>query len=219
VEPSPIRALSLWLVRASPTNYLIIFVKAPRIGTVKTRLAASVGEAEACAAYKKLTETLLNRLKELPDVELRFSPDDAALEVHPWLRKNWTSRPQGTGDLGERLHSAFLEAFESGAQRVVIIGSDCPEITIQDVAGAWRALETFHVVLGPATDGGYWLIGLNSPQLALFNQMSWSTSSVLPETLARAQHAHLRVRLLRELSDVDTAKDWLKFLAQRSEEK
>ncbi|MBI2925144.1 MAG: TIGR04282 family arsenosugar biosynthesis glycosyltransferase [Verrucomicrobia bacterium] len=195
---------------------LIIFVKAPRPGAVKTRLAETLGAVAACEAYCRLVESLLSRLASLREVELRFTPDDAGAEIKRWLGPGWTARPQGTGDLGTRLEAAFVEAFARGAERVVIIGSDCPRVTVEDVQAAWRALEEHDVVLGPATDGGYWLIGLRSRQRELFDGIAWSTSRVLAQTLARAQAAGLRVQRLRELSDVDTAEDWRGFLASSS---
>ena len=145
---------------------LIVFVKAPRPGTVKTRLAKSIGTNAACGAYCLLVETLLRRIERLENVELRFTPDDAADEIRSWLRKTWQTSPQGAGHLGERLQRAFQTAFQNGANRVVVIGSDCPEITADDIDMAWSALKMNDSVLGPARDGGYWLIGLRQPQPA-----------------------------------------------------
>ena len=197
-----------------PDESLIIFLKAPRPGFVKTRLARTSGVEPACAAYRRLVETLLANLTALTGVELRYSPDEAAGEIQPWLRPHWHSRAQGEGDLGARLHRAFAESFLQDAQRVVIIGSDCPEVTPRDIAEAWRALQSHDLVLGPATDGGYWLIGLNHVQPSLFTEMVWSTETVLQETLQRARSAALRVSLLRELVDVDTEVEWKDFLAR-----
>jgi rSAM/selenodomain-associated transferase 1 len=106
------------------------------------------------------------------------------------------------------MSSAFGSALSEGAQRAVMIGADCPEVTIEDVQAAWAALETHDLVLGPANDGGYWLIGLKQVYPELFSSISWSTSAVLAETLARAKQLALRVHLLRTLSDVDTLEDW-----------
>lgn len=194
---------------------LIVFVKAPRPGTVKTRLAKSIGTNAACGAYCLLVETLLRRIERLENVELRFTPDDAADEIRSWLRKTWQTSPQGAGHLGERLQRAFQTAFQNGANRVVVIGSDCPEITADDVDRAWSALKTNDSVLGPARDGGYWLIGLRQPQPALFQNISWSTATVFEETLARAKAARLNVKLLRQLTDVDTEHQWREFVAHR----
>ena len=191
---------------------LIVFVKAPRPGAVKTRLAKTIGAAAAEAAYRRLVETLLNHLAGLGGVELCFSPDDAAGEVQHWLKEGWLSSPQGEGDLGRRLESAFQRALHSGAKRVAIIGSDCPAVTIEDIRNAWAGLRTHDVVLGPATDGGYWLIGLRQLQPNLFRGITWSTQHVCAETIRRVEHAGLSVQMLRELVDVDTDLDWRVFL-------
>jgi hypothetical protein len=191
-------------------------VKAPRVGRVKTRLAAAIGARQACAAYRLLTRTLLGHLSELAEVELRYTPDEAAPEIEPWRRAGWQSQPQGCGDLGTRLQRAFADAFQNSAERVAIIGSDCPEVTAQDIDAAWSALKTFDVALGPARDGGYWLIGLRQPQPELFDGLAWSTSAVLPQTLQRAHAAGLSVHLLRKLADVDCESDWREFRARSS---
>jgi hypothetical protein len=180
---------------------------------VKTRLARALGATKAAAAYRWLATSLLDRLAGLPNVQLRFAPADAAREVRPWLRPGWRADPQGSGDLGRRLARAFAENFATGDRRVVIIGSDCPAVDRADIRQAWRALETHDLVLGPAHDGGYWLIGLRAPQPGLFRQMPWSTEQVLAETLARARAAKLRACLLRQLADVDTEADWNWLLA------
>ena len=194
------------------TEQLIIFIKAPRPGFVKTRLAEAIGSAEAAAAYRTLVETLLRRFTGFAGLELHYTPDDALAEVQPWLKTDWIARPQSGGDLGRRLHSAFHVAFTSGARKVVIIGSDCPIVKPDDIRTAWAALETHDVVLGPAKDGGYWLIGLRQPYASLFENMPWSTDTVLQETLNRCRASGLKVFLMRVLSDVDTKEDWQAFL-------
>jgi rSAM/selenodomain-associated transferase 1 len=206
------------LARASDARSLeklIIFLKAPRPGLVKTRLAAVIGPQAACVAYRKLVELLLDQLRELPFVELKHSPDDATSEIAPWLAADWNCRPQGSGDLGERLRAAFDDAFAQGAERVAVIGSDCPYVTPEDIRAAWSALSRCDVVLGPAGDGGYWLIGLRRVQPELFHDIPWSTDQVLHATMTRIQSAGLSVHLLRTLEDVDTEADWRRFLARR----
>ena len=195
---------------------LVVFLKAPRAGAVKTRLAEALGADAACAAYRRLVQTLLEKLVPLPRVELCFTPVAASAEIRPWLRPGWSAVPQSAGDLGERLHAAFAEHFISDAQHVVIIGSDCPDVTATDIEDAWLALEGHDVVLGPALDGGYWLIGLRAPQPALFTTMPWSTDRVFGETMRRARESNLRVATLRELSDVDTAADWERWKKRSS---
>ena len=187
-----------------PEPRIIIFVKAPRPGFVKTRLAAAIGNEAACGAYRQLAETVVANLAPLPHTELRFTPDDAENEIAHWLSDDWTAHPQGEGDLGERMHRAFTEAKGPA----IIIGSDCPQVELSDLRTAAKTLQARDAVIGPATDGGYWLIGLNAPCPALFENIKWSTSDVLPKTLEKANEAGLSVQLLRELTDVDTGEDW-----------
>jgi uncharacterized protein len=196
------------------SKHLTVFVKAPSQGTVKTRLARTIGKEAACGAYQKIVGELVDRLAPLPFIELRFTPDDAAVEIKPWRRRQWQLRPQGEGDLGQRLERAFGDAFAGGAHYVAVIGSDCPTITPDDIQTAWAALQANDVVIGPARDGGYWLIGLREPRPTLFQSIDWSTDKVLKQTLRRARARNLKVELLRELSDVDTESDWLEFLEQ-----
>src|SRR5262249_3693178 len=133
IAPSP-------LGRGMDASKLIVFLKAPRPGAVKTRLALSVGDAAACSAYVRLVETLLEHLTPLREVELRFSPDDAAREIRRWLRSSWSLAAQGEGELGDRLERAFRNSFDQGWSRVIVIGSDCPAVTRQDIADGWSAL-------------------------------------------------------------------------------
>ena len=190
-----------------------MFVKAPRPGLVKTRLGQAIGATAACAAYRSLVERVVAQMECLREVELRFSPDDAVEEIRPWLREDWRAAPQGNGALGERLARGFSEAFAEGCTRVVAIGSDCPDASADDVREAWQILESSEVVLGPASDGGYWLIGLRQPQPGLLGGISWGSESVLAETLHRAKAMRLQVQLLRILADIDTEQDWERYRA------
>ena len=194
---------------------LIVFVKAPREGEVKTRLAATVGTRKACAVYRELVGTVLRRIGALKAVELRFTPDDAGAEIQPWLQAGWTARPQGEGDLGVRMNLAFEDSFAEGAGRVVIIGSDCPSVASADIRTAWKELSAHDVVLGPAIDGGYWLIGLRAAQAPLFEGIAWSGDQVLGQTLQRARTLGLRIQLLRILADIDTEEDWNAYVQDR----
>lgn len=192
-------------------DHLILFVKAPRPGRVKTRLAREIGAQAACDAYRRMVDILLPRLDRIESVELRFAPDDAAPELEPWARPGWHLRPQGDGDLGDRLARAFDESFDAGRSRVAVIGSDCPWIEESDIADAWDALRSHDVAIGPAEDGGYWLIGLAAPNRALFRDIPWSTDQVYTTTMRRIEASGASVRPLRTLSDVDSAADWRRF--------
>lgn len=196
---------------------LILFAKAPRPGFVKSRLARDLGPDHACAAYLEIVDTLLGNLAPIANVEIRFAPDDASAEIAPWLRPGWTSHPQGDGDLGQRLICAFEQACARRKGPVVVIGSDCPDVTPADIEAAGQALEggSTDVVLGPARDGGYWLVGAQAVHRTLFEGVAWSTETVLRQTLHAAHAKGLRVTLLRELEDIDTTAEWHAYQLRR----
>ena len=139
-------------------------------------------------------------------LEVRFA-DGTADDMRGWLGNGMNYFPQGEGDLGVRMESAFREAFSRGAGRVVLLGTDCPGLDATVMRAAFTALRRKDLVLGPATDGGYWLIGLRRPAPALFADMPWSTDSVLARTLGRARSLGLSVRTLEPLPDVDRPED------------
>jgi hypothetical protein len=190
----------------------MLFVKYPTPGAVKTRLAATVGPERAAAIYRTLAETVLQRLPADELVVVMCDPPEACGRIEAWLRGVAPDRRMGfdtqaRGDLGVRLEQAFAVAFAAGFETVAAIGSDCVEITPAHFAETWQALATHDAVLGPAADGGYYLLALRAPQPALFRDIAWSTAAVCRETLARAAAAGLRVHLLPTLCDVDTEED------------
>ena len=187
---------------------LIVFVKAPRLGQVKTRLAQEIGAVAACDAYLRLVAQVLANIHDIKSVQLRYSPDNSAKEIESWLKAGWECRPQRSGDLGDRLNRAFEEGFHEKYKKIVIIGSDCPEVTKADIVDAWTALDNSDVVLGPAFDGGYWLIGLKRNAHRLFQDIAWSSTTVLEDTLKRAEEEGMTVKLLQQRRDVDTRADW-----------
>jgi uncharacterized protein len=195
---------------------LIVFVKAPRLGTVKTRLASAIGPEAASEVYQCLVRALFRKLNGLHSVQIHFSPADATDEIRMLAEEHWALHPQDCASLGARMQNAFLHAFSSRFAPVVIIGSDCPEIEPEDIHAAWSSLNSHDVVIGPARDGGYWLIGLRAPQPALFEGIHWSTPAVLEETVRKAGALGLSIRFLRELTDIDTPEDWLAWKTQAS---
>jgi rSAM/selenodomain-associated transferase 1 len=203
-------------------NELIVFAKAPRAGFVKTRLAqgsddprraAGIGKLEACRAYETLLRALSRNLAEIQNAVVAHAPADARPELERFLPAHWEYRPQEGMDLGERLERAFEQSFRNGARRVVIIGSDCPEVVATDIECAWRKLENADLVFGPATDGGYWLVGARAVHPDLFRAIAWGSNRVLKQSLEIAQRLRLKTELLRELADVDTPEDWARFNA------
>lgn len=194
---------------------LIVFARAPRLGQVKTRMAATMGEAAACEAYREMLRGLFENLAKVKGAEAAVAPADAEGELREFVPSGWRVRPQAEGPLEARLVEAFRNAFAEGAQRVAIIGSDCPEITGTHIRGAFKALREADAVFGPATDGGYWLAGLKAPRAELFEGIPWSTPEVLGSTLARAKSLGLKIDLLEILADIDTEQDWRDYQRRR----
>ena len=181
-------------------NHLVTFVKAPRLGRVKTRLAADVGAIAAWAFYRRTTGAILNRLGGHGRWQpwLAVTPDTATA---PGLWPDaWRRIGQGTGDLGQRMARVMGE-LPPGP--VIIIGTDVPDIRPAHIARGFRALGHHDAVLGPAADGGYWLVGLRRrPRLPeIFQGVRWSTEFALADTLANARG--LDVAMLDVLDDVD----------------
>ena len=197
---------------------LCVFARAPLAGGVKRRLAASIGDREALAAHVRLVGEAIDRLagSMLWRTELWLAgPEPDALAAWPQCG-NLARRAQQGDDLGARMHHALTATLHS-AGRVVLVGTDCPQIDADYGAAAFDALEDADVVLGPAEDGGYGLVGARRrvrDRLApLFSDMPWGTDRVLGETLARCRRADLAVARLPLIWDVDDLEDWRRYLA------
>ncbi len=187
---------------------LIIFIKNPRLGLVKTRLAESIGNEQALTIYKKLIAKTLKESDLLNcKKDIWFSDSDKVNEEIFVNRKSYALKVQKGSNLGERMKYAFQECFQDGFKKVVIIGSDCPELESSVVKKAFEQLDTYDIVLGPAKDGGYYLLGMNSFYPKIFTGVNWSTSSVLNQTLKYVNASQLSYNLLEELSDIDTLED------------
>jgi rSAM/selenodomain-associated transferase 1 len=187
-----------------------IFVKAPAPGWVKTRLAAEIGVHHATEIYRHLGRRVVAACAGSGhSTVVWFAPSEARLAVRAWLKGLGVAafQAQVAGALGARLVTAFQRHFDEGARRVIVIGSDCPGVDAALVSRALAALDEHDLVLGPAHDGGYYLIGLRAPVRQLFRRIAWSTHTVLGQTVARARQLGLRTLLLPRLRDVDTASD------------
>jgi uncharacterized protein len=194
---------------------ILLFVKNPLPGRVKTRLAATLGPEAAAAVYRLLVRRVVENLPLSADLVVVFDPPTEAVEIEGWIRGLTGERPvsfwgQAPGDLGERLREAFSRAFRAGYTRVAVIGSDCVDIPAEFFTEAWRQLSEQDVVLGPATDGGYYLMALKRDCPALFNEIPWSSEQVFALTCARARAESLGVATLPPLQDVDTESDWIR---------
>ena len=194
------------------TNLLIMFVKYPEPGQVKSRLAAALGNREAALIYKSLTERLFCAVTPLYkaagyDMAIAYAPADAGEDIRTWLGPGMQLMPQSGETLGERMRNAFSEGFGRGYTKIIIIGSDCPAVTSDLINEALHRLDRHDAVIGPATDGGYYLIGLRRSVPELFAGIDWSTEQVLDQTIERCNTVHLTHVLLPELRDIDRMED------------
>lgn len=191
---------------ASNERLLIIFSKNPHPGRVKTRLAASIGNEKALQVYETLRAYTESITSSVP-AHRRIYYSDVVPETDILLSGEATGHLQQGEDLGERMHHAFTEGFRSGYRNIVLIGTDCLELSAVIIREAFNCLLQTDVVIGPARDGGYYLIGLNKPFPELFLGKEWSTPSVLPDTLATLREHDAGYLLLPALSDIDTFDD------------
>lgn len=197
--------------RSKPARAVLVFVRAPEPGRVKTRLAAAIGDQAALRVYRRLAEHTLREAAALAGqgvrVRVHHTPADAGPAVRAWLGDGPAYLPQADGDLGRRMEDAFARAFADGAERVVIVGSDLPDVSASLLRRAFDALDDHPAVLGPARDGGYYLLGLTRMVPGIFDGIAWSTPDVLAATLARFRAAGVVPAMLEELADVDEVED------------
>lgn len=185
---------------------LIIFVKPPEVGKVKTRLAKSVGSKKALSIYNKLLEHTHKIVKNLPqDICIAYSGDIVVRDV--WDKDKYQKVVQQGGGLGEKMSHAFDESFNQSYQQICLIGSDIYELTPSILKEAFRSLKHHDLVIGPSSDGGYYLVGMNQFYGELFEGISWSTEQVLQETLKKARLLKLNIDLLPTLNDIDELED------------
>lgn len=192
------------------STLLGIFAKQPIAGTVKTRLAGAIGSDAAARLYAAFVDDLIVAHRETADARLLgFSPDspDAREWANDVAGSAFQVWPQPAGHLGKRMHSFFADAFESGSTRAVLIGSDSPNLPVEYVDDAFAMLLDRDVVVGPAVDGGYYLIGQRTECRDLFSEVEWSSGRVLEQTLANVQSCNASLSLLPVWYDIDTIDD------------
>ncbi|MGQ0792517.1 MAG: TIGR04282 family arsenosugar biosynthesis glycosyltransferase [Deltaproteobacteria bacterium] len=190
-------------------NVLIVFVKYPEPGKVKTRLARDIGREGATEIYRLMAERVVERVCASVNyaTALFFDPSERQEDFRRWLGGDRTLIPQRGESLGGRMATAFNEVFTSGAQRAVIIGTDCLGVSEETVAQALRKLDVADIVIGPAEDGGYYLLGLKSALPAIFDGIEWSTERVFAQTIERVRDLGLSCALLDTKRDIDTIAD------------
>ena len=198
-------------------DVLVVFARCPEPGRVKTRLARDVGDEVAAALYAAFVTDLRTRFAAAPfAVRWAVAPPDAGFAARFAVLDGETF-PQRGDDLGARMRAAFGRVRDEGFARCVLIGSDTPQLALATVEGAFASLDAADLVLGPARDGGYYLIAARGP-LDVFDGIAWGTATVLAATRARAAAQHLTVALLDEDFDVDDATDLQRLEALLTDE-
>lgn len=195
-------------------DLVICFLKFPQPGHVKTRLAKDLGEKGAAELYEALAERVITEiypLSESYELVLCVEPSHAIQDFRAWIGDNWTFWQQEGNDLGERLANAAEQAFLMDFERVIFIGTDCIGMDEDFIDKAFLQLDTKDIVIGPSSDGGYYLLGIQEPLRWLFQNMAWSTPDVLPESIIRIEAREYQHQLLEEKMDIDTLEDLVTF--------
>ncbi|MGE4293025.1 MAG: TIGR04282 family arsenosugar biosynthesis glycosyltransferase [Desulfovibrio sp.] len=196
---------------------LLVFLKYPEAGRVKTRLAADIGAQAAADLARAMAEDLLEAVKWLEDVDLIvcFDPRERAGDVARWLGQERICWPQRGRNLGLRMQNAFAEAFRKGYDRAVLLGCDVPEADDNAVRPVFEGLEGDAAGIGPSEDGGYWLIGFTERGFApeAFTDVDWGTDKVLAQTVKWLEFSQKDIVRAPTLRDVDTLAD-LRALAE-----
>lgn len=206
------------------TKRLIIFTRYPQAGYAKTRLIPILGPEGAARLQRRMTERIVEAAWQIAacrplTVEIRFEGGNAAA-MQRWLGDRFCYRPQKGNDLGQRMHHALASGFRNQERACVLAGSDIPDLGTEILCRALDTLDSRDLVLGPAVDGGYYLVGLsNAVSLhktrALFEDIPWGTASVLKKTLAASREAGLNVELLPKLRDLDRPEQLVIWKANR----
>lgn len=188
---------------------LIIFVRNPEKGKVKTRLAATIGEERALSIYLELLKHTHTISAAVNADKFIFYADEVRVN-DCWDGARFRKELQGDYDLGGKMKEAFSTVFEKGYQQAIIIGSDCLELSTTIVEEAFEVLKQKDIVIGPADDGGYYLLGMKNLVALIFDHKEWSTDTVFNQTVEDLQRENISYGELITLTDVDTEADWIK---------
>jgi rSAM/selenodomain-associated transferase 1 len=187
-------------------NAVIIFAKSPRSEDVKTRLAGRLSREERLGLYRSLLESTVEKLRRVPgaDTFISYTPPEEGEYFEGFGLRTF---PQAEGDLGLKMHDALARVLGEGYEKAVLVGVDIPELSAAIILRAFGLLEGIDVVFGPATDGGYYLVGLKRPAGEVFTGIEWSTGTTLSKSVAKAGAAGLGVAYADTLSDIDRPED------------
>ena len=188
---------------------IIIFIKNIERGKVKTRLAATVGDDQALKIYEAILEHTQKVVRAVNAERFLFYSSFIE-KKDSWSGNFFNKKVQSQGDLGSRMSNAFLDVFGVDG-KAIIVGSDCASLTHEIIKTALEKLDEYPFVVGPTFDGGYYLLGMNSYEPSVFEDIEWSTETVFPTTLLRMASLRKRCFFLPQLSDIDYEEDWLKY--------
>jgi uncharacterized protein len=191
---------------------LIIFARNPVSGKVKTRIGHRLGNEKALSIYKELLRHTVGETKNLAVDKYIFYADNVN-NNDVWDNLVYKKRLQLGDELGVRMKNAFEELFTDGYDKIIIIGTDCFELTEKGLTDAFALLQEWELVIGPSRDGGYYLLGMTKLFPSLFANKTWSTDTVYQQTLENIQQLKILHQQLPVLSDIDTAEDWIKYQA------
>jgi rSAM/selenodomain-associated transferase 1 len=215
------------LMGQSPETSLGVFAKFWEPGKVKTRLASDMGVANAARVHRLFLETILDRCRLAAERRVIVAtPTDRLSEFHAVCPAGWEVRPQGEGNLGDRMRAFLEEEFQAGVGRVLILGCDSPNLPMKCIDEAFDLLRRYDIVLGPSDDGGYYMIGVRrqvwlDETLSLgriFREVPWGTGDVLARTMSNLDAAALRYALLSPWYDVDRPEDLARLIAELQED-
>ncbi|GAB4133885.1 MAG: hypothetical protein Fur0015_07110 [Ignavibacteriales bacterium] len=193
---------------------IIVFVKYPEEGKVKTRLAATIGNKNATILYKKISEQIIQSIQQIKKSNkyIFFSDINDEKRILKWLGDRFFYSVQEGHDLGEKMSNAFRKVFSHNAKKAIIVGSDVPELSKDIINKALQQLDDFDVVVGPSVDGGYYLLGMKNYFPFLFEDIKFSSENVLSETIKKIQAKNLSYVLLEKLRDIDTENDLIEWI-------
>lgn len=197
---------------------IIIFTKFPVPGKVKTRLAPTLTKLQACGLYKNMVEATLQKARKTgKEVFVCYYPATSRFDFMKWLGKGIKYIPQEGSGLGSKMKNAFLGAFGAGYERAAIVGCDIPELTVKILCTAFRGLKNKGSAIGPAADGGYYLIGFDREYFLadVFNGIRWGGPSVFEDTLKIIKKSGHKAAILPELKDLDTISDIASFAGRK----
>jgi rSAM/selenodomain-associated transferase 1 len=191
-------------------NGILLFVKYPEIGKVKSRLSASISKKKVAKIYSFFVEDILERLKETPyETIICYHPEESINKFKKWLGPDYSYMPQKGNNLGERLKKGFEKGFQQGFTKLIALGSDSPDLYISIIDEAFENLDEFDTIIGPCEDGGYYLIGFSKQSFfpEVFDKIPWSSENVFERSIKALSKANQKVFILPLWNDIDTIDD------------